>query len=77
MTRSQTSADGGEFPMAFNVGDVVQLKSGGPFMTVNNADVQGEVECVWFENNDQKYGRFNPAVLKAVNMAGAPRSAIR
>ena len=31
----------------FKVGDVVQLKSGGPWMTVE--DVKGEnIHCVWF-----------------------------
>lgn len=29
-------------------GDVVQLKSGGPPMTVQSLGAQGEVWCVWF-----------------------------
>ncbi|MBD8471551.1 YodC family protein [Sphingomonas sp. CFBP 8765] len=39
--------------MAFTIGETVQLKSGGPIMTVE--DVDGEeggrcnVHCVWFE----------------------------
>lgn len=33
---------------SFQVGDVVQLKSGGPLMTVQSISVPGFVECVWF-----------------------------
>lgn len=37
----------------FVVGDLVKLKSGGPTMTVNNAnELRGYYECKWFEKND-------------------------
>jgi uncharacterized protein YodC (DUF2158 family) len=33
----------------FSVGDTVQLKSGGPIMTVDSVDYRG-VNCIWFVN---------------------------
>ncbi len=33
----------------FQKGDVVQLKSGGPEMTVVEVDEKGRVTCTWFE----------------------------
>jgi uncharacterized protein YodC (DUF2158 family) len=33
---------------AFKVGDVVQLNSGGPKMTVANVQTDGNVRCAWF-----------------------------
>jgi uncharacterized protein YodC (DUF2158 family) len=50
--------------MSFNVGDVVVLKSGGPKMTVDKIS-GNEVQCVWFEGANQKYGAFPPNALKA------------
>ncbi len=39
--------------MEFHAGEVVQLKSGGPAMTVVGADDKG-VHCVWYgETNDE------------------------
>jgi uncharacterized protein YodC (DUF2158 family) len=36
----------------FNPGDQVQLKSGGPVMTVESA-ANGSVNCIWFEGKPQ------------------------
>lgn len=36
----------------FKIGDVVQLKSGGPLMTVCDVGSGGAVECNWFPVND-------------------------
>lgn len=49
--------------MELQIGDVVKLKSGGPWMTVYK--IQGdEVSCVWFpDNNDAVYRDFNKHVL--------------
>jgi uncharacterized protein YodC (DUF2158 family) len=47
-------------------GDVVQLKSGGPMMTVKDFGYGGkgdEIMCVWFEKNEQRNGTFVPAML--------------
>ena len=54
--------------MSFNVGDTVQLKSGGPDMTVTRIGVAGGeplVWCAWFEGTKDAYGLFPPAALKA------------
>jgi uncharacterized protein YodC (DUF2158 family) len=47
--------------MEFAIGDVVQLKSGGPRMTVEEI-VDRCVTCSWFDK-EQKKGQFNPATL--------------
>ena len=49
----------------FKAGDVVQLKSSGPFMTVS--EVEGsQVHCVWFGNRDGEplFKTFSAASLK-------------
>lgn len=48
--------------MEFQVGDVVQLKSGGPRMTVEAVD-EGLVDCVWFEKQKAHRNAFNAALL--------------
>jgi uncharacterized protein YodC (DUF2158 family) len=59
--------------MAFASGDVVQLKSGGPKMTVKHIGTMlddEEVVCVWFEEVGKKQVHteksFNPNTLKKV-----------
>jgi uncharacterized protein YodC (DUF2158 family) len=53
----------------WNVGDRVQLQSGGPIMTVDEIGPDG-VLCQWFGGNTKlEYGTFKPQALKA-----APRS---
>lgn len=37
--------------MAFSVGDIVALKSGGPSMTVKVVD-SDDITCTWFANRD-------------------------
>lgn len=49
--------------MQFQTGDVVQLKSGGPKMTVSTLK-DGEVWCVWFDKDNAPQSRvFKPEVL--------------
>ena len=50
----------------FKTGDIVQLKSGGPAMTVvkENEYNVGEYNCVWFKGASQERGMFNGEVLK-------------
>ncbi|WP_041207767.1 DUF2158 domain-containing protein [Aeromonas jandaei] len=38
-------------------GSVVRLRSGGPYMTVNNI-VGQKCECVWFVNDELRSGAF-------------------
>ena len=48
-----------------NVGDVVQLKSGGPHMTITTVNTD-QVICIWFEKGKQEYSDFNPLVLEKI-----------
>ena len=51
-------------PQQFQIGDVVQLKSGGPTMTVVG-EHQGDLLCRWFANESvPKDGSFPAAALK-------------
>lgn len=62
-----------------NIGDVVELKSGGPKMTIHriigNSDTEifasvfkgadkGDIECKWFENGRIESAYFKPQMLK-------------
>lgn len=55
-------------------GEVVQVISGGPAMTVAGEDMLGKVICEWFVGSNQKSGSFNAAVLKKYE---APKPHIR
>ena len=48
----------------FEIGDVVQLRSGGPRMTVHSLVSDGEVVCQWFEGNEVHEETFPNEVLK-------------
>ena len=49
--------------MRFNEGDTVQLKSGGPIMTITSITADGVV-CIWFDDNDKSQRElFNAATL--------------
>jgi uncharacterized protein YodC (DUF2158 family) len=48
-------------------GDTVQLKSGGPIMTVRSIDRVEWITCDWFENNKAEHKQFNRAQLKKVD----------
>jgi uncharacterized protein YodC (DUF2158 family) len=49
----------------FAVGDVVQLKSGGPAMTVSSDGGQSSdrIFCEWFWNNELRSAHFPPETL--------------
>lgn len=56
--------------MRFKVGDTVQLKSGGPVMTVVGEGRDGSgiprVSCTWFDANDnEKNGSYPEDALQA------------
>lgn len=56
----------------FTIGDVVQLKSGGPDMTVVSLDEDttlktSQVHCQWFEKNRPHSGSFPAAALEKVD----------
>jgi uncharacterized protein YodC (DUF2158 family) len=46
-------------------GDVVQLKSGGPHMTVQQTNDES-AECVWFSGYEDKSAWFDLASLEVV-----------
>ncbi len=52
--------------MSFTPGDVVQLKSGGPRMTVREVAGDNDVYCEWFDQKDVKRGAFKAAMLEKV-----------
>jgi len=50
----------------FEVGDIVELKSGGPQMTVVLEDC-GWLKCSWFIDDKSQSGRFPAESLKHAN----------
>jgi uncharacterized protein YodC (DUF2158 family) len=57
----------------FEIGDVVQLRSGGPKMTVHSLVSDGDVVCQWFESNEVHEENFPKNVLKTVVEGGIRR----
>jgi uncharacterized protein YodC (DUF2158 family) len=57
----------------FEIGDVVQLRSGGPKMTVHSLVSDGDVVCQWFEGNEVHEENFPKEVLKKVEDGGSRR----
>lgn len=59
---------------AFTVGDIVQLKSGGPEMTVDNVHTFSNdaprYTCKWFAGKKVQSERFDEGALKAVEEEG-------
>jgi uncharacterized protein YodC (DUF2158 family) len=51
----------------FKTGDVVQLKSGGPKMTVGGYNNLGHVVCKWFAGTESKHGMFAQDSLEPAN----------
>jgi len=51
----------------FKAGDIVQVKSGGPPMTVEgeNKHYAGTYDCVWFKGASREHARFEGETLKA------------
>lgn len=49
----------------FKTGDIVELKSGSPKMTIEDVQESNEyVDCAWFDGNTLKRGTFIVDVLK-------------
>ena len=58
----------------FDAGDVVMLKSGGPYMTVSAVAMsgsvgaaEGDLSCHWFDGPVLYKGIFHPSSVKAVD----------
>ena len=58
----------------FKPGDLVQLKSGGPKMTVHTED-RGVVKCQWFAVMKLESGLFSPDSLRATHETETPKKA--
>lgn len=54
--------------MDLKIGDVVELKSGGPWMTVIQIDSKDPriVRCQWFQNSQSFSGAFPVEALKVL-----------
>ncbi|MBX5236290.1 DUF2158 domain-containing protein [Rhizobium sp. NLR4a] len=54
--------------MEFKIGDTVELKSGGPKMTIKARQKDGDWWCVWFNSSGNTYELkstdFHPETLK-------------
>lgn len=48
----------------FQKGEIVQLKSGGPRMTIRTVFHDGSVSCQWFAGTKLQEGVFHPESLK-------------
>jgi len=55
----------------FSVGDIVQLKSGGPEMTVADQpeNLFQSYKCQWFAGKKLEFGQFKHASLKRAELA--------
>ncbi len=51
--------------MSWKTGDVVELKSGGPAMTVDVLNDNGFCECSWFAGPKRITDLFRPDTLRA------------
>lgn len=51
----------------FKNGDIVQLKSGGPKMTIDGVDSDFGVHAVWFTGSKRESAHFVPEILKLVD----------
>lgn len=65
-----SAADAEEASVHLKVGDVVQLKSGGPVMTIGSFSDENEVRCVWWSSTKDFYEcrEFVPQSLKKVDV---------
>ena len=52
--------------MSFQVGELVQLMSGGPQMTVEGKSMSGNIICSWFVGDVPKRESFPAGALKKV-----------
>ena len=55
----------------FEIGDVVQLRSGGPKMTVHSLVSDCDAVCQWFEGNEVHEESFPREALQKVELVAA------
>jgi uncharacterized protein YodC (DUF2158 family) len=52
-------------PMEFRIGAVVQLKSGGPMMTITSIEADSQAACTtWFDGTRKETGTFPLETLR-------------
>ena len=63
-----------DLPRKLKMGDIVVLKSGSPFMTIEAVgELSGAVRCVWFDYfKRRRTGYFRPEWLREVPVAAFP-----
>lgn len=59
--------------MNFEIGDVVSLKSGSHYMTIESID-GNEVTCTWFDESKNEIGVFKEETLVKQEMVTQSRS---
>jgi uncharacterized protein YodC (DUF2158 family) len=61
----------GVMSATLDIGDVVQLRAGGPWMTINDLDKDRtghkRVHCTWVDGRKQKFRIYRPSVLEKLN----------
>jgi uncharacterized protein YodC (DUF2158 family) len=62
---------------AFKAGDIVQLKSGGPSMTLTSVDHRGYVRAAWFAGAIREHGYFHLDALISATAEPAKRPTLR
>lgn len=48
---------------SLKIGDLVELKSGSPTMTIESLISKDKVACHWFSGKKLEYGQFHPDSL--------------
>jgi uncharacterized protein YodC (DUF2158 family) len=62
---------------AFKAGDIVQLKSGGPGMTLTSLDDRGYVRTAWFSDPEKEHGYFHLDALISAPTEAPKRPRLR
>lgn len=62
---------------AIQIGDVVQLKSGGPRMCVETEQPEDRLRCQWFAECQLQRGIFPAASLAVIQANGSDQTARR
>jgi uncharacterized protein YodC (DUF2158 family) len=56
--------------MTFEIGDTVEMLSGGPVMTISGRPSKSKlVSCEWFVGGNHHWDAFEPAMLRKVDQA--------
>ena len=56
----------------WKVGDQVVLNSGGPYMTIDRVEADGELNCVWLDDAGEHHAAFPAACLTRAQSVTQP-----